>query len=122
MAHLQLLVAMVRSKFKYVNVIEAVNGHQVVELAKDHSPHLILMDIKMPVMDGIEAMKMLKSEQTTSGIPIVAVTGYSTGTNDENMKMFMDKGFDGYISKPFHVIKLFAEVQKHLSQKSSYAS
>jgi two-component system cell cycle response regulator DivK len=80
------------------------------------------MDIEMPVMDGIEALKMLKSEPHTSRIPIVAVTGYSTGTDEENREMLLNEGFDGYISKPFQVNEFFAEVNKHISDRSGYLS
>jgi len=77
--------------------IEAEDGATGIKMAKEHLPSLILMDIQMPVMDGIAAMKALRAEPETASIPVIALTSYAM---KEDKEKFLAKGFDGYISKP----------------------
>ena len=70
-------------------------------------PDLILMDIQMPVIDGIELTKRLKADQATRKIPIIAFTAYATKGDEHDLKA---AGFDGYIGKPVDVTTLAAEV------------
>ena len=81
-------------------VIEAVNGAETVDLAHEHKPDVILMDISMPVMDGREATKTLRSnpDDTISSIPIIAVTAHVVADEVESM---LKTGINGLISKPF---------------------
>ena len=88
---------------KGYETIEAVDGRQGVALAKEHHPKLILMDIQMPVMDGIQAAKILKADQDTKAIPIIAFTAYAMKGDEEKMR---EAGCDGYIPKPID-IKVF---------------
>ena len=60
--------------------LEATDGGQGVELAKEKQPDLVLMDIQMPVMNGLEATKILKADPLTAGISIVALTAYASTT------------------------------------------
>jgi CheY-like chemotaxis protein len=92
-----------------VKIIAASNGAHAVALAREHYPKLILMDIEMPVMNGIEAMKTLKADAVTSGIPIVAVTGRLIEGDREYL---LSQGFDGYIPKPPNIQGFIAEVKK----------
>lgn len=78
-------------------VIEATNGLQALELAQQHCPDLILMDMKMPVMNGIEAIRQLRKDEKTAGIKIIAVTSFAMA---EERKRVFDTGVDDYISKP----------------------
>ena len=90
--------------------LEATDGKQGVELAREKKPDLILMDIQMPVMDGLEATKLLKNDDVTKDIPIVALTAYAMQGDEEKMR---EAGFDGYISKPIDVkgfLKKISEV------------
>jgi len=64
------------------SVVEATDGQRAVELAVEHTPDLILMDLSMPVMDGIEATLAIRANDTTSDIPILAVTSYSQNYRD----------------------------------------
>lgn len=80
--------------------ILAEDGEEAVETAKREIPDLILMDIQMPKMDGIEAAKILKSEQSTAMIPIIALTAYAM---TEEKEKFGGEWFDSYIAKPFGV-------------------
>lgn len=79
--------------------IEAGNGAEAIEVARRERPALILMDIQMPVMDGIAATKSLKSDETTRNIPVLAFTALATKGDEER---FLAEGIDGYIAKPIH--------------------
>lgn len=80
-------------------VIEAEEGQTGVMLAKEHKPDIILMDIQMPVMDGVAAMKAIRADPEISSIPIIAVTSYAM---QGDMEHFLNEGFDSYISKPIN--------------------
>ena len=77
--------------------ILARDGEEAVENAKREIPDLILMDIQMPKMNGVEAAKILKSHQSTAKIPIIALTAYAMIEEREKLG---GEWFDGYISKP----------------------
>ncbi len=80
--------------------IEAETGDQCIKLAKEKLPDLILMDIQMPVMDGITALKILAADPVTSKISVIAVTSYAMKGDRER---FISEGFYDYISKPIDV-------------------
>lgn len=92
-------------------VIEAQDGAEAVKLAKERVPALVLMDIQMPVMGGIEAMKLLKADPETKHIKIISLTAFAV---DMDTEQFRNAGFDDYISKPIDIRKLPALIQKHL--------
>lgn len=92
-------------------VLEASNGMQGIELAREKRPKLILMDIQMPVMDGIAAAGILKSDPITREIPILALTSYAMRGDKEKI---LQNGFDGYISKPVHIRLLQKKVVEYL--------
>jgi len=91
--------------------LEALDGKQGVELAKTKMPDLILMDIQMPVMDGIEATKILKNDTETKDIPIVALTSYVMVGDEERIRA---AGCDGYISKPIDIHELRKTIENYL--------
>jgi len=93
------------------NLLTARNGSDAVSLAKQHLPDLILMDMKMPVMDGYEAVEILKNNETTRSIPIIAVTASALKTAEERVQ---DAGCDGYLTKPISRQKLVEEIIRHL--------
>ena len=93
--------------------IEATDGKQGVELAKSKKPDLILMDIIMPVMDGLEATRILKADATTSNIPVLALTSYAMKGDAERV---LEAGCDGYLAKPFDIQELLKQVAKYLSE------
>ena len=78
-------------------ILTAMNGEEGVKIAKEESPDLILMDIQMPVMDGISALNMLKTDERTKNIPVIALTSYAMSGDKEK---FIGLGFSDYISKP----------------------
>lgn len=92
--------------------IEAEDGEKGVKLAKEEIPALILMDIQMPVMDGIEATKVLRSEEMTSKIPVIALTSYAMKGDKEK---FLGEGFVGYIAKPIDMKEFLGIIKKYVS-------
>jgi two-component system cell cycle response regulator DivK len=88
--------------------IEATNGEQGVELARVMKPDLILMDIMMPKMDGLEATRIIKADATTRHIPIVALTSYAMKGDRERT---LEAGCDGYIAKPIDIRELLKTVE-----------
>ena len=94
------------------STIEATDGKQGVELAKARKPDLILMDIQMPEMDGLEATRILKADATTSNIPVLALTSYAMKGDEERI---LEAGCDGYLAKPFNIQELLKTVAEYLS-------
>ncbi len=87
--------------------LEAANGKQAVDLARKHKPDLILMDIQMPVMDGLEATRILKADSETRGIPIIALTaGAMKGDQEE----IIEAGCDESLTKPLDTRKFLEKV------------
>ena len=80
-------------------------------MARTKKPDLILMDIQMPVMNGLEATKILKGDEATKGIPVLALTAYAMKGDEEKMR---EAGCDGYIPKPIDIKKFLKIVAKHL--------
>lgn len=96
--------------------IEATDGEQGVELAKSRKPDLILMGIQMPVMDGLEATRILKADTTTKNIPVLALTSYAMEGDKERI---LEAGCNGYLAKPFDIQELLKEVAKYFLQRVS---
>ena len=94
------------------STIEATDGKQAIELARAKKPGLILMDIQMPEMDGLEATRILKADATTSNIPVIALTAYAMKGDEERM---LEVGCDGYLAKPIDIKEFLKEVSKYLS-------
>ncbi|MEI6596381.1 MAG: response regulator, partial [Bacteroidota bacterium] len=80
-------------------ILEATDGIQGIELAKEHIPHLILMDIALPGMDGIEIFKVIRNENLLKHIPVIALTASAMLHNREEI---LSHGFDAYIPKPIN--------------------
>ncbi|MGK5093868.1 PAS domain S-box protein [Deltaproteobacteria bacterium TL4] len=89
---------------------EAVNGQEALELAKHYVPDLILMDMKMPVLDGYEATKQLKAHQATHKIPVIALTASAMKGTEE---AYLTLG-DGYLRKPVNQAELIRNLAKFL--------
>ncbi len=90
-------------------VLEAPDGEEGVRIARESVPDLILMDISIPLLDGWEATKILKAEEGTSGIPIIALTAHALATDRTKAK---EVGCDGYLAKPVEPRKVLEEVQR----------
>jgi two-component system, cell cycle response regulator DivK len=90
--------------------LEATTGGQAVELASEHLPQLVLMDIRLPDGDGVEALGRLRNDERTASIAVFAVTAEAMeGDRDR----FLAAGFDGYVSKPVDVVELLGIVRSH---------
>jgi CheY-like chemotaxis protein len=92
-------------------VLEARTGLESIDMAVEHCPGLILMDIQMPVMSGVDAMKILKNRADTREIKILAVTSLAMQGDRERL---LEEGFDDYIQKPIDLVELPEIVKKHL--------
>ena len=91
--------------------IEATNGKQGTELARARKLDLILMDIQMPEMDGLEATRILKADVATRNIPILALTAYTMKGDREHM---LEAGCDGYVAKPIDIQEFLEIVSEYL--------
>ena len=98
-----------------LEVITAEHGQEAITLAKKHHPHLILMDIRMPVMNGVEAMIQLKQNPSTSNIPVIALTA---SVQSENRKNIFEAGINGYLTKPIKIPNLIWELSRFLDHRS----
>ena len=91
--------------------LQASTGRQALALAARHGPALVLMDIRLPDMDGLEALRSLRSDPRTVSIPVLAVTAQAMKGDRER---FLDAGFDGYLSKPIDIDALLAAVRAYI--------
>ncbi len=94
--------------------ISATNGKEAVDLAVAEAPDLILMDIMMPQMDGLQAAQLIRMHPKTWSIPIIAVTALSSRKDKEKC---LQSGCDDYLSKPFTQftrLQLFSRIEKLL--------
>ena len=92
-------------------VEEAENGQKAVENFFDWRPHLVIMDIRMPVMDGLTALKIIKATDTGKKAPVIALTAHAF---EEERRRITAAGFDAFIRKPFVEKKLFEIIAGHL--------
>jgi len=99
--------------FSGYTVLEASNGQAGIETALQEKPDLILMDVQMPVMDGLEATKELKSNEATKKVPVIALTAYAM---KEDRQRFFSVGFDGSIPKPIDTRAFLETIKSFLSQ------
>jgi two-component system, cell cycle response regulator DivK len=90
--------------------LEATSGEEAVEFASEHVPDLILMDVQLPGIDGIEALARIRADERTASIPVVALTAQAMAGDRER---FLESGFDGYISKPVDVMEFIETVSRY---------
>jgi signal transduction histidine kinase/CheY-like chemotaxis protein len=100
-------------------VKEAVNGKEAVDIWLHWQPHMIWMDIRMPVMNGYEATEQIKSYSQTPSTPIVALTA---GTLEEERSLFQASGCDDFVGKPFSDSIIFDKIAQHLGVRYVYES
>ena len=108
--HLRLLNDLL--KVHGYEILKTEYGQEAVKLARDNSPDLILMDIKLPDLSGLEVTRLLKQDDQTKCIPIIAVTAFAM-RGDEGKAL--ESGCDGYISKPIMIHSFLHTVQRFLS-------
>ena len=97
---------------KGYQTLEAITGEDGVKLAKEKKPDLVLMDIQLPGINGIEAFRQIRADANTSRIPVVALTASVTPTDRSAITA---AGFDAFISKPIN-LKDFLETVKRLAE------
>ena len=89
--------------------LEASTGGLALMLATEHGPALVLMDVRLPDMDGVEALRRLRMDERTASIPVLAITAQAMKGDRER---FGEAGFDGYLSKPVDIDALLATVEQ----------
>lgn len=98
-------------RVKGYQTIESESAEEGLKLAVDKSPALILMDIQLPGIDGITALKQLRTDPKTKNIPVIAITASAMTHNRQTM---LAEGFDGYQTKPIGLKDFLGEVERVL--------
>ncbi len=92
-------------------IYKSTTAEEGIRLANEHRPGVILMDIQLPGMDGLEATRILKSNPDTASIRIIALTSHAMAGYEENVKA---AGCDGYIAKPINTRTIVDEIMSHV--------
>jgi CheY-like chemotaxis protein len=92
-------------------VLTAMNAEAGLAVARERHPDLILMDIQLPGMDGLQATVQLKSNEVTRDIPVIALTALAMKGDEERIRA---AGCDGYIAKPLDYKQFLATIKAHL--------
>ncbi len=99
---------------KNMNVMTALNGAEALKMAREYPPDVILMDIHMPEMDGLEAIRRLRAVAATAKVPIIALTGIAMPGDQERC---LNAGADAYMSKPVRLKQLHEEILGFISRR-----
>ncbi|MHC8509980.1 MAG: response regulator [Rhodospirillales bacterium] len=91
--------------------LQTMDGRDAVQIARDNNPDLILMDIQLPEISGLEITKILKADADLKHIPVVAVTAFAMKGDEDKIR---EGGCDGYMSKPISVPAFLGTVSKFL--------
>jgi two-component system, cell cycle response regulator DivK len=94
-----------------ISTVKTMSGTEAIELAKEHMPDLILMDIQLPEVSGLDVIKWIKADDTLKHIPIIAVTAFAMKGDEERIR---EGGCEGYLSKPISVAKFLETVKNFL--------
>jgi len=100
---------------KGYQTIEAGTGEQGVQLAREHHPALILMDIQLPGISGVDAFRQLRGDPATRSIPVIAVTASVMARERQKV---MAAGFDGFQGKPISVRELLTTIRQLLDESA----
>jgi len=95
-----------------IATVQTKDGHNVMNLAREEKPDLILMDIQLPEISGLDVTRWLKDDEELRSIPIIAVTAFAMKGDEQKIR---EGGCEDYISKPISVTKFLETVQKYLS-------
>ena len=115
------LCHILQTVFKHLDYdsVVAVNGKEAVDLATSQLPDLILMDIMLPVMDGLQATRLIREHPNTQSTPILAMTARATSEDREEC---FRSGCDDFLAKPFTVKELTSIIEKLLNQNSNLST
>ena len=97
-----------------IDTIETSDGNTVLDLAREHKPDLILMDIQLPEISGLDVTKLLKADEELKAIPVVAVTAFAMKGDEQKIR---EGGCEDYISKPISVTRFLEVVDSYLGDK-----
>ena len=97
----------------FYETVSATNGKEGVEMAATYLPDIILMDSKMPVMNGVQATRLIRENPVTRSIPIIAVTALSS---DKDKEAFFQSGCDEFVEKPFNKDDLLPRIENLLTR------
>ena len=100
---------------KGYETVEAMTGEDGVRLAAERKPDLVLMDIQLPGMNGIDALGVLRANAATAKIPVIAVTA---SVMQQDRKLIMDAGFDAYVGKPINLREFLDAVRHALERRN----
>lgn len=94
-----------------IDTIETRDGQNVLQIAREQAPDLILMDIQLPEVSGLDVTKWLKEDEELKSIPVIAVTAFAMKGDEQKIR---DGGCEDYISKPISVTNFLEVIGKHL--------
>ena len=95
--------------------VEATSAEDGIRIASEQRPDLVLMDIQLPGMNGIDALRVLRADPATAAIPVIAVTA---SVMQQDRKMITNAGFDAYVGKPINLKEFLEAVKRALERKS----
>jgi len=99
---------------KGYSTVEASTAEEGIKLTAEHKFDLILMDIQLPGMNGIDALHLLRADAATAAIPVIAVTA---SVMQQDKKQIMEAGFDAYIGKPINLKEFLDTVQRVIANR-----
>jgi CheY-like chemotaxis protein len=111
--NVEIITRFMKLKFRDYQVVTAGDGAQAVALAKAERPELIIMDMGLPVLDGWEATRLIKAEESTRAIPVIALTANAMPTDKEKAQA---AGCDEFESKPFDFGRLGEKIKAMLQK------
>ena len=97
------------------NTLQAKDGRLVIDITRKNRPDLILMDIQLPEISGLEIAKMLKADDDLRDIPVIAITAFAMKGDEQKIR---NGGCDGYIAKPISVTSFLQTVAKFLEPEA----
>lgn len=98
-----------------IDTIQTRDGHAAMGLAREHKPDLIIMDIQLPEISGLEVTKLLKEDDELKSIPVIAVTAFAMKGDEQKIR---EGGCEDYISKPISVSKFIEVIKSHLEGRA----
>jgi two-component system, cell cycle response regulator DivK len=110
--HLSLTLLNDFLKVKGYEILKTSEGREAIDLAREKQPDLILMDIRLPDISGFDVTRLLKQDDQTKSIPIIAVTAFATSEDETKA---LESGCDAYITKPIIIDNLLRTIESFLS-------
>ena len=99
-----------------INTVQTKDGHNVLQLARDEKPDLILMDIQLPEVSGLDVTRWLKDDEELKSIPVIAITAFAMKGDEQKIR---EGGCEDYISKPISVMKFLETVRRYLNHDTA---